>query len=306
MPAATATPALASVSVDRIVGQFEEWAWGSTEPHDGFNTYWWFARDVRLDPDEIIASDGEGGTFRIPFTTDGEHAVTFGSPVEVRETYVDITAPTAAASAAQDRHRQKVVAHDLPVPDRITKARASAEPSPEEKHMDASVRTVLERQGLDPDSATEDQVNAASVFAAASALPDDEPKPDPATPDEPKPDDEPAPEPEPDEPDPAASAIDAERDRKLEEVSREVATMKEKETRERRDGLATQWVNEGRIAPAEHDHYRGLLDIDEDKTVALASKLAPGRIPVDPQRGTATHTEITSTGWFPQLANKES
>ena len=70
--------------------------------------------------------------------------------------------------------------------------------------------------------------------------------------------------------------------------------------------LATQWVGEGRIAPAEHDHYRGLLDIDEDKTIALASKLAPGRIPVDTQRGTATHTEITSTGWFPQLEKKES
>lgn len=301
---AAATVALASVSVDRIVGQFEDWAWGSDEPHDGFNTYWWFARDVRVDPDEIIASDGEGGTFRIPFTTDGEHGVTFGSPVEVRETYVDITAPTAAASAAQDRHRQKVVAHDLPVPDRITQARASAEPSPEEKHMDANVRTVLERQGLDPDSATEDQVNAASVFAAASALPDDEPKPDPA--DEPKPD-EPVDEPKPDDqPNPAATAIDDERDRKLEEVSREVASMKEKETTGRRDGLATQWVNEGRIAPAEHDHYRGLLDIDEDKTIALASKLAPGRIPVDNQRGTATQTEITSTGWFPQLATKES
>lgn len=307
-PMATRT-ATASVSVDRIVGQFEDWAWGMDEPHDGFNTYWWFARDVRVDPDEVIAADGEGGTYRVPFTTDGEHQVTFGVPVEVRETYVDLSAAGAAASAAQARHTQQVLAHDLPTPDRITnhKARATAEPEPKEPRMDTSVRTFLEGQGLDPETASEDQINAASVFAAASALPDPEggPKPDPPE-DPPKPEDGTDP-PEEDLPPAAAStAIDDERDRKLEEVTQEVASMKQKETTDRRDGLATAWVQDGRIAPAEHDHYRGLLDIDETKTVALASKLSPGRVPVDGSRGIAALSEITSTGWFPSLISKEA
>jgi hypothetical protein len=307
-PMATKT-ATASVSVDRIVGQFEDWAWNEDDQHDGFSTYWWFARDIRLDPDEVIAGDGEGGTFRVPFSTDGEHGVTFGTPVEVRETYVDVTAPAAAASAAQDRHSQRVLAHDLPVPDRITnQARASAEPDHEEKTMDESVRTFLERQGLDPETVTEDQINAASVFAAASALPDHEPK---TTADL-----EPDPAPDP-VLEPAAAATDPvadEQARKLEETSREVAELKaaaaareDREIRERRDGLATAWVQEGRITPAEHDHYRGLLDINEDGTVALASKLAAGRVPVDGRRGTAAaDTEITTTGWFPQLTSKEA
>jgi hypothetical protein len=57
--------------------------------------------------------------------------------------------------------------------------------------------------------------------------------------------------------------------------------------------LASAWLTEGRITRAERDHYRGLLDIDEDRTKALAESLAPGRVPVT---GGATQTLSAATG----------
>jgi hypothetical protein len=92
-------PASASVSVDRIANAFI--AWAEREPRHLLVV----ARDIRLDPDEVIADDGEGGTYRVPFTTDGELDVTFGEAVEVRETFVDVAAP-AAAAASRERPRE--------------------------------------------------------------------------------------------------------------------------------------------------------------------------------------------------------
>jgi hypothetical protein len=279
-PAATAQPA-ASVSVERVASQFNEWV--MTDPIDGIDTWWWWCRDVRVDPDEIIAADGEGGTYRVPFTTDGEYQVQFSlEPVQVRETYVDVAAPAAAASAAQARHGQRVLASQMERPDKPARdsnpAAASAGPDTEEHTMalDDNVRMVLERQGLDPETASEEQINAASVFAAAGIEP-------PVTT---------VAETEAETEERSEDLVGAAATAKIEELSRELAELKagsaareERERKERRDGLASKWVQEGRIAPAEHDHYRQLLDVDEDRTVAIASALTAGRVPV-------TETEV--------------
>jgi hypothetical protein len=298
-------PASASVSVDRVANAFIAWA----EENPG--TYWWWPRDIRLDPDEVIADDGEGGTYRVPFTTDGEIDVTFGEAVEVRETFVDVAAPAAAAAAASARVKQRVLARDLPKPNKPdpNNPAASAATTEEDDRVPIDIPALRSRLQLSeeqlPDDATEEQIN--TVLAS-----------DPSTEPEPSPEPEPEPTPEP-EPQPAPAAVNepdpiaATQAQALQDTSARVAQLEaqaaqraETERRERRDGLASTWVREGRIAPAERDHYRGLLDIDEDRTVALAAQMSPGRVPVA-ERGTDTPAasgDITQTGWFPQLTQE--
>lgn len=177
--------------------------------------------------------------------------------------------------------------------------------------MDQRVRTFLERQGLDPETASEDQINAASVLAAAAVLPDPETDPDAPAPD-------PAAEVTDDEPEPDDDPIAAEQARQLAEATARVAALEDdaqqrntRETGDRRDGLATAWVQDGRIAPAERQHYRDLLDVDETRTIALATALAPGRIPVTERGIAATDDTAAATAglpghWFPQLQDRQS
>lgn len=184
----------ASVSQDRIVSAFEKWAWGEIDdgdhilgdpPPDASEWYWAWCRDIRVDPDEIIASV-EGATWSVPFSTDGEIGVTFGVPVEVRETFLPVGAlASQVARAVQARGQQRVLASNLPRPQRPPKTEGAPEqlPAPaatrpvssEERTMDEAVRRALAAEhGLDPATATEADVNAA-VLAATNA-----PAPDPA------------------------------------------------------------------------------------------------------------------------------
>jgi hypothetical protein len=88
-----------SVSVDLVQTLFN-WEWAFAEHPDGVDRWAWWARDIRLDPSEVIASDGEGGTWRVPFSTDGESTITFSAPERVREDYVPASPPEAVSAFA--------------------------------------------------------------------------------------------------------------------------------------------------------------------------------------------------------------
>jgi hypothetical protein len=94
-----ARPAALSVSVDLVQTLFN-WEWAFAEHPDGVDRWSWWARDIRLDPAEVIASDGEGGTWRVPFTTDGQSTITFQAPERVREDYVPSEPPEAVSAFA--------------------------------------------------------------------------------------------------------------------------------------------------------------------------------------------------------------
>lgn len=61
--------------------------------------YWWWCREVLLDPEELIVDDGQHALYRVPFELDGE-GVTFGEPREVRIQYVDALSKTEQVAAA--------------------------------------------------------------------------------------------------------------------------------------------------------------------------------------------------------------
>lgn len=66
---------------------------------------------------------------------------------------------------------------------------------------------------------------------------------------------------------------------------------------QRRDGIITTALSEGRLAVAEREVFRQRLDADEAGTVALLSALQPGRVPVTPQghAGDASATDAATS-----------
>lgn len=317
--AATPAPTAGSISTSTIRERFN-YDWAMTEPIDGLDTYWWWARDIRVDPDEIIADDDEGNLWSVPYSTDGVDGVTFGNPARVLETYVPAPAAASAMTATAPESQRVLGVFSRPTKKQRPTTAASERPAiPDERNpMDESVRKALAAaHGLDPDSATEEQVNAAVLAAAEASAgePDAPAEPDPApvqtTTVTPAPATEPAPAPAAEEPivtppvtppvaEPAPVVAATEPDTVIEQpdtvpVSREVWEQTQTDLRDliadrdervaaattaRRDGKADGWVRTGRITPAERALARTNLDINEAETTKAYDALAPGKVPV--------------------------
>jgi hypothetical protein len=321
--ATASAPASASIDVGVIRDRFNfDWAMADPPPVDGVDTWWWWARSVRVDPNEVIADDGEGSLWSIPFSTDGADAVTFGEPIRVRETFVPVAAADgAAATEVVRRRRQRVLAAQLDQPTKQDRnpAAASAGPDNEVTAMDESVRQALARQhGLDPATATEDEVNAAVL--AAETPPEGDP---PETPPETPPEGDPTPETPPAEPAPAAASdrvVTVDRDqweRVQSEVQASAADRRARETASL-DAEADAAVTDGRITPASRAAWRAAIDPGENPDAAATARaqserqalagLAKGRVPVTAPVGSAATADsgLMTTGWFPQLTEKEA
>jgi hypothetical protein len=303
------------VSVDRIVDVFNyEWSTDS-ESVDGVDTYWWWARDVRVDPSEIIASDGEGGTWRVPYETDGEYTVSFGQPVQVRETYVDITTPAAASSAAAARVGQRVLASNLERPEKAAPGsdNAAAAAEQEENSMTPEqIRLLRGRLGLTedqlPDDASPEQVTA--VLSAAPEPPEPTPEadaePEPTAPGE---ETEAAPEPLL-----AAASVDPQALADLQADAKAGREARAQQLREQRAAIVDTAVRKGKFPPSARASYLAQLKKGgeiEAATRAFIDGLAEGVVPVK-ELGTAASAETDvsgaekTTGWFPKLASKEA
>lgn len=284
---APTAPARASVDVSVVAQRFNfDWC---MDPENGADadTYWWWAVSIRVDPNEVIAEGDGGDLWSIPFTTDGEDNVTFGEPQQVRQTFVPVAATDGvAASAVVNRRRQRVLAAQLDRPDKPaptdTTAAASAGPEPERTNpMDDNVRQALARtHGLDPETATEDEVNAA-VIAATPA--DDEPE-TPAAETETEQEETPT------APVPVAASedgtvrVDSETWNQTQRDARAGAQAAERQAVADREARVSTAVVDGRIPPARRDHWLRQLEVDPGAAAVLDS-LQKGVIPVR-ERGT--------------------
>jgi hypothetical protein len=154
--ASMAEPIEASISAGSIRERFN-FDWATSNPLDDVDTYWWWARDVRVDPNEIIADDDEGNCWSIPFTTDGADEVTFGEPVKVREEFVPIGSAEAVAASVRQRADQRVLASNLARPNKPDpKTAASARPDNEEDTMDP--KEIRDSLGLAEDATDEEVI----------------------------------------------------------------------------------------------------------------------------------------------------
>lgn len=312
-------PRNASASVDvSVVRERFNFDWAMSDPVDGLDTYWWWARSIRIDPDEVIADDGEGALWSIPFSTDGEDEVTFGTPIRVRETFVPVgSGDGAAATALVTRRRQQTVAAALERPNKPapgsgaqpappTGGRGSDGPSGQTGDAMPEITAEERRQRLGlPEDATDEQVQE----ALDALLP--EPTSDTTstetqeeTPPEPTEEGDPTQEPT------AATEVVTVSRTQWEENQRQLAALAaaenertERESREHRDGLVAAAVSDGRIAPAERQTWREELDRAPEATERLITSLEPNRIPVR-ERGHAADVDATQDSALTEFNNR--
>lgn len=295
---APAGPAPVSASIDAsLVRERFNWDWCIHQ--DTFteaDTYWWYASSIRLDPNEVLATDDEGNLWSVPFTTDGLTEVTFGTPVRGGLMFVPAAASDGvAASTVLGRRRQRVLASGLdrpnkPDPTDTTPARATAELNHQEEPntMSPEARAFLVGRGIDPDTASSEVINIAE---SASALPNAEQLE--STPAETPAEETPVETPAVPELVAAAAAtlpaagtviVDEARLAALEAAEADRAA-------EDRERTITAALEEGRFAPARRAHYETAWAADPAGTRHLLTAsaadggLAPNTVPVKERGG---------------------
>lgn len=252
-----------SVDAQTIARRFNN-EWAGIVDHEGQDTYWWWARSVRVDPNELIADDGYGHLFAIPFTTDGEDDVTFDEPVRVRETYVPV------AAAVQMSKPDKQPRQEGP---RVNLTTLRAEFGIDDTITDTEIRDVL-----------------TTLAAEETTKPDTEPDTDSNDGDTETADTEPV---EP-ESQPAAAEADP-RDTELAGLRAELTALRatadrlsadniartERETSQRRERILMDAMSSGRINKHERDTiWAPFITADEQAATERLSQLPANHHPV--------------------------
>lgn len=271
-----------SISEDEIRQRFNfDWAMDE-ENGAAEDTYWWWCREVRVSEGEIIADDDEGHLWMVPFT-DADGVTTFGEPGEVRKTYIPV-----AASVAQVACFARPSKPQRPPAAAGTTPAATVRPD-QGVNMDDDVREFLVARGIDPDTASEVQVNAAKTLM-----------PEPGAAVEPPPAaDEPVAEVEQEAPEaervPVAAArqipdgmrlIDAATLAELQAGAQAGTQLAREKATETRDRVLAAARDEGRITPARIAHFATLYDADPEGTTVLLTAdedkggIAKGLVPL--------------------------
>jgi|GEM_PF-1224858 len=300
MPESTA----ASIDVGTIRQRFNwEWTVENDAEHD---TYWWWARSVRVDPLEIIADDDEGGLYLIPITTDGKDEIAFGEPQPVREEFVPVNASaTSVVANFRDRKGQQILASDLERPEKpAPKTAASSQSEPQEDDMSIDLDKLRGRLGL-PDDATEEQINEALAK-------------EPETPEAPEtPTDEISETPEVETPEPVAASsaasergvtIDKDALAQLQAQAKAGGEAREEQLDTDRTTYLNAAVGKGKFPPSAKAAYREQLDKGGDIEVAtrkFIDELPDNTVPVS-ETGEAGGDEVAASAglpgnWFPEL-----
>jgi hypothetical protein len=295
---------------------YEEFAQG--------DRYWWWDRELLIDPNEMIVEDPEEGQlYRLAFDLEGE-TVTFKDPKPVKIKYVPDTAKKADDKVVAERllapqlegaGRVLAINHTPP----RESERQNREESPE---MAIDIKVLRDRLGLTaeqlPDDATEEQINTALTETAPAGI--DQPSTNVAPE---------APEPGTD----ASGAItkpDADVDRgsispnaetnglvgipkeTLAELQRQAAlgaTAHAATVKKDRDDFIAASVRAGKIPPAAGPAYRAQLELGgqvEESTRAFLNS-APAVLPVgevgsegDPNAGAADQAQYIDTHLTPE------
>ncbi len=271
-----------SISEDEIRQRFNfDWAMDAENGADE-DTYWWWCREVRVSEGEIIADDDEGHLWMVPFT-DADGVTTFGEPGEVRKTYIPVAASVsqvACFARPSKPQRPPVAAGTTPA--------AIARPD-QGVNMDDDVREFLVARGIDPEKATDVQINAASVLMAEQPA-EAEAEPPEA--------DEPVAEVEQEAPVaervPVAAArvpdgmslIDSATLAELKAGAADGTRLAREKATETRDRVLAAARDEGRFPPSRLAAYSKMYDADPDGTTVLLTAdedkggLAKGAVPL--------------------------
>ena len=276
----------ATATVDDIRNAFYE------GPGQGPDKYWWWIREIRVDPSEVIVDDDAGNLYRVPFVvdteSDGQKGIHFSDPQQIKVQYVDIV----AAGQTIAKKFGNPVAAGRPI---VRATIQSANQKGTDMQLSAEVLTTL---GLTVD-ATEEEVNAAlAAKLTPAAEPVVEPVVDatitpitPAIPD-------------------GMVLMDAATLEELKNGASVAASLKADKDEQVQSMILDNAVRAGKFPPARRDHYKALLSADPEGTVALLESLSDGLIPVT-ERGTQSDpTEVAASAaeaaaypdsWKPQV-----
>ena len=291
--------------------------------------FWW-VRSVILDDngeDVLIVDNGDGEIYRVVFTIKGDEPE-FEDPQEVKVEYAPVAASIGTASGfnglavltSTGRLAASFTSRADSRPESTTEE-GSPSMKPEQ------IRTLRSRAGLSeeqlPDNATEEQIDAALASlpeATPAAVPaavapeggdggasDGTPEITPASTEA--------------QPTPVAAAaaaapgtvtVPAEVWEQVQANAAAGAEVAQATEVTRRSGIVSAAVNEGRIAPAQSEHYARMFESDPEGTERLLTAavteggLMPGTIPVTERGGDVQATASQDLGydpaWLPELA----
>jgi hypothetical protein len=286
---------------------------------------WWWIREIRVNPLQLIVDDDEGGLYTVDITVDGSDTVTFGEPTQVKIQYVAAGRPQTERQAGQlvaasYGTSDEAGGRQRPPGDDNTPSSPTAIVPPTSTDTGGEgmqiTPEVLAQLGL-PADATEDQVNQA-LLARLSAQPEGG-ETDPATPADPATQPEtpatdpagtPAPAPEAPQPEQPAETqpttdvtipegmalVDAATLAELREGNVAARTLMQERNDRDRDTFIEAAVHAGKFPRSQVAHYQTLWNNEikasgkADSTRDLITKMSAGLIPVT-ERGSATETD---------------
>jgi hypothetical protein len=278
---------MADASIDDVVNAFYH------GPASDPEMYWWWIREVRVDPMEIIVDDDAGNLFRVPYnlksSKDGTDAVSFGESQQVRIQYVDVV---AAGQSIVKRFGNPVAASRPRVRDAVSATLPPTNQKGSDMQPSAEVLLAL---GLAPE-ATEEEVNAAMLAKLTPVAPPTvvEAPPvvtglngptdapiipiTPATPVIPE----------------GMALIDEQTLTELREgVAASNSLLRERDNQIRASVLDGA-IKAGKIPPARREHYEAMFKADPEGTTSLLGALQPGLIPVK-ERGHEGSAEVAAS-----------
>lgn len=267
--------------------------------------YWWWIRDMLIDPNELIVDDDDGGLYRMTFAIADDGEVTLGEPSPVKIQYADVSAKQAVAIAAQGMvaGRGKAIAAHFD-------NRAASRTNATQKGVIDMDPKALESLGLGEDASPEDVIAKIDELKAASTVkPAGETPQTPETPAAPA-----APEGDPETEKEGEEAETTEPNASLQELAAkqgltlvdkgtldQIAAgaaagteMKAKADKDERDRLILAAVQAGKIPPARKEHWTTLYDSDPEGTKTTLASLA-AVIPLG-ERGVAATSETDAGG----------
>jgi hypothetical protein len=154
-----------AADIDRVIDSYITDVLLEEDPGDPEGMYWWWPRAAWVDPNQLIVDAGDS-LRRVEFTTNDRQEITFKTPVEVLEQFIDL-APSAKAhvlvAAAQDTRPRSAM--------RVFESRDEV-PGLPQKDPEAGVQDPGNNVGMDPEliraalglsaDATDEQVQAAA------------------------------------------------------------------------------------------------------------------------------------------------
>jgi hypothetical protein len=266
--------------------------------------YWWWIRAERFDDStglQLIVDCDDGTLMRMPVSVNGSD-ISFGDPIEVTEEYPD-KAPVAATAfvagmALADRASGADVLIHASRADTSDRPAIRATQEGEVQMDEATRRSLATRLGLDPETATEDEVNSRIDELRAEAP--EEPTGDdtPTGGEDEEQDDTPAAveqQPEPVAASNGVVSIDAEQLARL-QAGAATAERLEQERIATADGsFITDAIKAGKFSPSRREHYETMMKADREGTRQLIDGLFEGTIPVH-ERGAAGGTGEVAGG----------